>query len=205
MGRWAFEIERGWVWLPLARKKRESRDAARVYVVEGGRKKVVGEGGGGDCDVSGLSVVEGGLGREGVRGSAARGSEHGAIPGAALNESAFLCPAMLSKCKQRPIIYHPLRKQPPVNCHPKATAPPWSTPGTSSPTVCTRGYRVACWNFKFKGIVLEIAIKGYVNVFECRMIWIWRIWKEEFFIYNVSPQGLHNFTDLQKKMDCDCR
>lgn len=34
-----------------------------------------------------------------------------AIPGAALNESAFLCPAMLSKCKQRPIIYHPFRKQ----------------------------------------------------------------------------------------------
>lgn len=39
--------------------------------------------------------------------------EHRAIPGAALNESAFLCLAMLSKRKQHPIIYHPLRKQPP--------------------------------------------------------------------------------------------
>lgn len=39
--------------------------------------------------------------------------EQRAIPGAALNESAFLCLAMLSKRKQHPIIYHPLRKQPP--------------------------------------------------------------------------------------------
>lgn len=39
--------------------------------------------------------------------------EHRAIPGAALNESAFLCLAMLSKRKQHPIIYHPLSKQPP--------------------------------------------------------------------------------------------
>ena len=37
-----------------------------------------------------------------------------AIPGAVLNESAFLCLAMLSKRKHRPIIYHPLRKQHPA-------------------------------------------------------------------------------------------
>lgn len=37
-----------------------------------------------------------------------------AIPGAVLNESAFLCLAMLSKHKHRPIIYHPLRKQHPA-------------------------------------------------------------------------------------------
>ena len=39
---------------------------------------------------------------------------HRAIPGAVLNESAFLCLAMLSKRKHRPIIYHPLRKQHPA-------------------------------------------------------------------------------------------
>lgn len=62
--------------------------------------------------------------REKEEGSRAKGGQreagtrilpkHRTIPGAALNESAFLCPAMLSKCKQRPIIYHPLRKQLPA-------------------------------------------------------------------------------------------
>lgn len=74
---------------------------------------------------AGVGWNTGRIGREVRRGEASREGEgrgrgkpgtrilpkHRAIPGAALNESAFLCPAMLSKCKQRPIIYHPLRKQ----------------------------------------------------------------------------------------------
>lgn len=36
------------------------------------------------------------------------------IPRAALNESAFLYPAMLSKCKQRLIIYHSIRETLPL-------------------------------------------------------------------------------------------
>lgn len=43
-----------------------------------------------------------------------RQDPHRAIPGAVLNESAFLCLAMLSKRKHRPIIYHPLRNQAPL-------------------------------------------------------------------------------------------
>ena len=127
--------------MPLVRKKRESRDATGVCVMEGGRKKWLEEG------VAAIATFLGCWWLKGVGDSKGSGvarhavPEHGAIPGAALNESAFLCSAMLSKCKQHPIIYHPLRKQPPVNCHPVAATPSWSTPATSSPTVCTRGYR----------------------------------------------------------------
>lgn len=123
-------LRRGGCW-----RTRSPVDKARVAerrTTEGGR------GGGGGCNWGGglrwngkgrpsgcrLEHTGGSEERRGLSrgrgvswgGSPARGSSRStrAIPGAALNESAFLCPAMLSKCKQRPIIYHPLRKQLPV-------------------------------------------------------------------------------------------
>lgn len=119
---------------PAGEAAGKSRDAVEAGTrraggqSEGGRKEKTEREGGAIGMVVCAGTEKGGwsehrrIGREErTRGEGERESRHAdppeahrAIPGAALNESAFLCPAMLSKCKQRSIIYHPLRKQPPA-------------------------------------------------------------------------------------------